>query len=81
MLRRLKHKDVPFGPDEGAAPDLTWKSSRRAGRSVCVCVYRVQRGLSIRDVPFGPDEGAARYSGLKGIQECAWSMHSVAVQA
>ena len=37
-----------------------------------------QGRLSSRDVPFGPDEGAALYSGLQGIQECAWSMHSVA---
>ena len=38
----------------------------------------MQRGLNSRDVPFGPDEGVARYRGLQGIQECAWSMHSVA---
>ena len=42
-----------------------------------MCVYRVQRGLSSRDVPFGPGEGAALYGGVKGIEECAWSVHSV----
>ena len=38
----------------------------------------MQGGLSSKDVPFGPDEGVALYSGLQGIQECAWSLHSVA---
>ena len=41
----------------------------------------MQGRLSSRDVPFEPGEGAARYSGLEGIQEFAWSLHSVAVQA
>ena len=60
-----------------------------AGMSVCegrnnrwlLWWKRVQGRLSSKDVPFGPDEGAARQRRLKSIQECAWSMHSVAVQA
>ena len=49
-----------------------------------MCVVAVQRGaegLSSRDVPFGPDEGAALYGRVKGIQRCAYGLHSVAVQA
>ena len=51
----------------------------KAGMYVFYCVDLEQGRLGSRNVPLGPDEGAARYSGLKGIQESAWSLHSVVI--
>ena len=41
---RLSSKDVPFGPDEGAALDARWKYSRRAGleEAICVCLQSAE---------------------------------------
>ena len=42
MQGRLSSKDVPFGPDEGAALDWAGKHLLGIGEAICVCLQSAE---------------------------------------